>query len=101
LVPHASETRPCGREIRFLADGSVIEVSNHSTGYCPAEDCWESVRLALDRAGVQHPSEFTFLARFRLCPACGERNLVKDDWYCCALCEAELPSVWNFQYADS
>jgi DNA-directed RNA polymerase subunit RPC12/RpoP len=83
-------------EIRFAADGEVVEVSNNSTGYCPAEDCWASVRAALENAEIRHPAEFTFAARFRRCPRCGERNLVKDDWYSCALCEAELPSVWNF-----
>ena len=87
-------------EIQFSARGDVLEVTNNSTGYCPSEDCWESVRTALDRARLKRASEFTFLARFRLCPACGERNLVKDDWYQCALCEAELPVAWNFRRAD-
>jgi len=87
-------------EIRFTARGDVVEVTNNSTGYCPSEDCWESVQLALDRAALKHPSGFTFLARFRLCPACGERNLVKDDWYHCALCDAQLPTAWNVRRAS-
>jgi hypothetical protein len=83
-------------EIRFGSDGRVIEVTNNSTGYCPAEDCWPSVQSALDSAGLPHPSGFTFVARFRRCPKCGERNLVKDDWFTCALCDADLPAAWNF-----
>lgn len=83
-------------ELRFDATGAVLDVANNSTGYCPREDCWGAVRFALDRAGLSHPGGFTFVAVFRRCPACGERNLVKDDWYVCALCDAELPRTWNF-----
>jgi hypothetical protein len=108
VAPRRTEHVACARgtvvlaagEIQFSARGDVIEVTNNSTGYCPCEDCWESVRAALDRAGLKRPSAFTFLARFRLCPNCGQRNLVKDEWYRCALCEAELPTEWNFRGAD-
>jgi hypothetical protein len=105
VAPRRSEHVACAQgaavlaagEVQFSARGDVLEVTNNSTGYCPSEDCWESVRSALDRASLEHPPEFTFLARFRLCPTCGERNLVKDDWYQCALCDAELPLAWNFE----
>jgi hypothetical protein len=83
-------------EMRFTRDGAVVEVTNNSTGYCPAEECWSSVRAALVSAEIAHPTSFTFTAHFRRCPRCGERNLVKDDWYSCALCDADLPAVWNF-----
>lgn len=83
-------------EVRFDARGEVIEVTNNSTGYCPDEACWESVRAALNRAGLRGPSAFTVVVRFRRCTACGERNLVKEEWYRCALCDAELPAAWNF-----
>jgi hypothetical protein len=83
-------------EIRFSPDGRVTEITNNSTGYCPAEDCWASVDAALKRADIAHPEGFTFLARFRRCPRCAERNLVKDDWYDCAFCDSELPTEWNF-----
>jgi hypothetical protein len=83
-------------EIQFTADGQVAAVTNNSTGYCPAEDCWAGAESAMDSAGLAHPPGFTFLAHFRRCPRCGERNLVKDDWYVCALCGAELPAAWNF-----
>jgi hypothetical protein len=83
-------------EIQFTTDAHVAAVTNNSTGYCPAEHCWAAVQSAMDSAGLSHPSVFTFVAHFRRCPRCGERNLVKDDWYFCALCDAELPRDWNF-----
>jgi DNA-directed RNA polymerase subunit RPC12/RpoP len=83
-------------EIRFDARGAVVEVTNNSTGYCPPEDCWAFVRAALDRAGLRRPDGFTFEAKFRRCPRCGARNLVKDEWYVCAICDADLPTQWNF-----
>lgn len=83
-------------EIRFDPSGAVDAVTNHSTGYCPSESCWPAVRRALERARLPGPDAFTFVAVFRRCPQCGERNLVKDDWFACALCDAELPREWNF-----
>lgn len=104
IAPRRSEHVACAGgeavlaagEIRFDRDGSVREVSNLSTGYCPREDCWEAVRSALDGAGLPRPEGFSFAAVFRRCPRCGERNLVKDDWYVCAMCDTDLPRAWNF-----
>lgn len=104
LAPRRSEHVACAGGDRVLAAGelrldragAVLEASNNSTGYCPREDCWGAVRDALDRAGIARPEGFTFVAVFRRCEACGERNLVKDEWYVCAVCDAELPRGWNF-----
>lgn len=60
LAPRRSEHVACAGgapvlaagEIQFDSHGEVLEVTNHSTGYCPSEDCWEQVRVALDRAGL-------------------------------------------------
>lgn len=71
-------------------------VSNQSTGYCPDPDSWSAVGAALDRAGVPHAGEFTEPVIFRRCPACGGRNLVKDDDFVCAVCGGDLPARWNF-----
>ena len=46
--------------------------------------------------GVPHPGRFTQEIVFRRCPACEERNVVKDGWFVCGLCGAELPEEWNF-----
>ena len=77
------EVLSAGELTAVVDDGDVriIEVSNQSTGYCPEPESWPAVAKALDEAGILHPGRFTFEAVFRRCPACGERNLVKDDWF--------------------
>lgn len=74
----------------------VTQVSNQSTGYCPDPDCWPAVAQALDLVGVHHPGDFTDKVVFRRCPACGERNIVRDNDFTCALCDSDLPVQWNF-----
>lgn len=36
------------------------------------------------------------LITFRKCEECGQRNLVKDDWFFCAVCNADLLENLNF-----
>jgi hypothetical protein len=89
-------------EITFAASAPapgwrVAAVTNQSTGYCPDPDCWPAVAAALDRIGVPRPDDdFTEKVIFRRCPACGERNIVRDDDFTCALCDTTLPTHWNF-----
>lgn len=83
-------------ELTATREGAVIEASNQSTGYCPEPECWPALGDALERAGIEHPGGFTRELVFRRCPACRERNLVKDGWFECSLCGAELPERWNF-----
>lgn len=86
-------------EMRFApADTGwyVAGVTNQSTGYCPDPDCWPAVARALDDLGLPHPGTFTDTVIFRRCPACGERNVVRDDDFTCALCDSALPARWNF-----
>ncbi|MEU1616248.1 hypothetical protein ABZ479_02975 [Streptomyces sp. NPDC005722] len=103
LAPRRSEHVACAGggpvlaagEIAFAArrEGGweVTEVSNQSTGYCPDPDAsWPALAAALDRAGLARPAWFTQAVVFRHCPRCGERNLVKDGDFTCALCEAPL-----------
>jgi hypothetical protein len=80
----------------FLTPTAIDGASNQSTGFCPEPACWAALAAALDRAGIPHPGRFTIEITFRRCPECGERNLVKDDHYACAICDAELPREWNF-----
>jgi hypothetical protein len=104
VAPRRSEHLDCAGgggvlaagEMRFSRVGVVVEVSNQSTGYCPDPDCWPAVAAALGAAGVPAPAGFTRRFVFRRCPACGQINLVKEDWYVCAACDAELPRAWNF-----
>lgn len=67
-----------------------------STGYCPDLDSWAAVAAALDAAGLRRPAGFTQQYAFRRCLRCGERNVVKEDDFACAVCDADLPTEWNF-----
>jgi hypothetical protein len=86
-------------EMFFRIDGRLVEVAeaaNQSTGYCPEPESWPAVAAALDHIGVPHPGRFTTEVVFRRCGKCGERNVVKDGWFVCGACGAELPAEWNF-----
>ncbi|MFE4972472.1 hypothetical protein ACFRAR_10155 [Kitasatospora sp. NPDC056651] len=81
---------------RRARDGWEVEtVSNHSTGYCPDTTSWPAVATALARLGLPHPGDFTYAAVFRRCPRCDGRNLVREEHYVCAFCDADLPERWN------
>ncbi|MEM7249167.1 MAG: hypothetical protein AAF533_27855 [Acidobacteriota bacterium] len=103
LAPQRSEHVACAGgepvlaagEMAFDREGELTYCSNQSTGYCPPESCWPAVSVALRKLGVQADG-FTMTCSFRRCPACGERNLVKDGWFRCGACDAELPREWNF-----
>jgi hypothetical protein len=82
-------------EIR-VERGRVVSISNQSTGYCPEPESWPCVAAALDRAGIAHTGGFTDVMSFRKCVDCGQRNIVKDGDFACAVCGAPLPSRWNF-----
>ncbi|GAA1367500.1 hypothetical protein GCM10009661_21870 [Catellatospora chokoriensis] len=81
---------------RDRAEWAVDEITNQSTGYCPDPGSWTAVAAALDAAGLRHPAGFTQQYVFRRCPGCGERNIVKEDDFVCAVCDADLPTEWNF-----
>ncbi|MFB9239990.1 hypothetical protein ACFFWC_31445 [Plantactinospora siamensis] len=86
-------------EMSFASTGMgwrVVAVTNQWTGYCPDPDCWPAVASALDRVGVPHPGGFTDRVTFRCCPGCGERNIVRDEDFTCAMCGGALPAQWNF-----
>jgi hypothetical protein len=74
---------------------AVVEVTNQSTGYCPEPESWPAVAAALDGIGVEHPGGYTTKLQFRRCPKCSETNIVKDNWFRCAVCGAALPDAWN------
>jgi hypothetical protein len=78
----------------------VTSVTNQSTGYCPEASSWPAVAGALDRIGASHPGRFTSEFIFRRCPGCGERNVVRDGDFTCAICDADLPASWNFLAAQ-
>lgn len=107
LAPRRSEHVACAGGRPVLSAGEitfeeapggweVTSASNQSTGYCPEASSWPAVARPLDRIGVPHPGRFTDELTFRRCPRCGERNLVRDGDFTCAICDAELPATWNF-----
>jgi hypothetical protein len=75
---------------------TVIRIDNQSTGFCPEPSCWTVVEALLDAAGIGRPRRLSRALVFRRCPGCGQRNIVKDEHYRCAVCDAELPAEWNF-----
>ncbi len=104
LAPRRSEHVACAGGASVLSAGEITisrnlevdEVTNQSTGYCPEPESWTQVAQALDNIGVSRPDEFTTQVIFRKCVACGQRNIVKDNWYCCEVCQARLTEDWNF-----
>jgi hypothetical protein len=107
LAPRRSEHVACAGGEPVLSAGEitfergpdgweVTSVTNQSTGYCPEASSWPGVGRALDRIGVPHPGRFTDEFTFRRCPRCAERNLVRDGYFICAICDADLPASWNF-----
>ena len=107
LAPRRSEHVACAGggpvlsagEITFF-DGDVSEITNQSAGFCPEPESWTTVAAGLDAIPVNRPDDFTTRVEFRLCPACNERNIVKDGWFVCDLCGADLPETWNFPEAQ-
>jgi hypothetical protein len=80
----------------YVGDGwRVEEVSNQSTGYCPEPESWLQVAAALDAIPLAHPERFTAPYIFRRCPVCAQINLVKEGYFACAVCGADLPERWN------
>jgi hypothetical protein len=83
-------------ELALASDGSVVEASNQSTGFCPEPECWEAVTSVLKRIGVKHPKAFTGAFTFRRCSACTQILIIKDSWFVCDVCDADVPRHWNF-----
>jgi hypothetical protein len=86
-------------ELAFVVDGEdleVVEVSNQSTGYCPEPICGMAVIEALRRASIDFPKSLTVEITFRRCESCDERNVVRDCFFVCACCDADLPQDWDF-----
>jgi hypothetical protein len=87
-------------ELTLALEGAAVRVtaiSNQSTGYCPEPESWTAVEAALTRAGLVAPQGFTPACVFRMCAACSEKCIVKDEAFECLMCGAELPREYNCQ----
>ncbi|WP_052550962.1 hypothetical protein [Enhygromyxa salina] len=106
VAPRRSEHVGCALDGAVLAAGElticlapqvqIIAATNQSTGYCPQPSCWDVARAALGAIAIACPEHLTSAYEFRRCPSCGERNLVKEDWFVCVFCDTDLPREWNF-----
>lgn len=106
IADRASEHVQCsgGQSVRsagemafaYIGDAwRVEEVSNQSTGYCLEPESWPQVAAALDAIPLAHPGQFTAPCVFRRCPVCAQINIIKDGYFTCAVCGADLPEQWN------
>lgn len=109
IADRCSEHVACARGGSVLAAGemtfqfdvgqvSVAAVSNQSTGYCPLPDCWPAVAQALHSAALPHPGAWTSVFLFRICTACGQKNLIKEQDFTCGVCQSSLdPDESDYQ----
>ena len=83
----------------FFSDNScnleVVEITNQSTGYCPKPDSWKFLAKELDRIPVFDPGKFTTHFLFRRCLVCNQVNIIKNNLFSCAVCNASLSKTWN------
>ena len=85
-------------EITFNFDEKALyigAITNQSTGYCPKPQSWKYVNLALDKIKIEYPDYFTQAYEFRYCENCGNKNLIKEEIFECAICGAKLELEWN------
>lgn len=105
LAPRRTEHVACASggpvksagEISFTRDGRVAEVSNQSTGFCPEPGSWPAVAGAIESVVADPPRAFTREFMFRRCPSCAQILIIKESWFVCAICNADVPAHWNFE----
>lgn len=73
----------------------VHAVTNQSTGYCPEPTSWLQVAAAIGKAGLLAPAGFDVNFLFRKCSHCHALNVIKENVFVCAMCDADLPAGWN------
>lgn len=77
----------------------IDHITNQSTGYCPELDSWPAVAKALSDTGIDFPDGFDPEFVFRRCPGCNQLNIVREDFFVCTMCDADLPETYNVQGA--
>jgi hypothetical protein len=87
-------------EMTFVAyqqQVTIVGITNQSTGYCPEPESWSAIESVLLATNIPYPAAFTAVFHFRRCEMCATTNIVKDQWFECAVCGATLPQHWNYQ----
>lgn len=76
----------------------VESLTNLSTGYCPPPKSWSEVyKTLIQIEGLIIPKKFEPSYIFSYCSQCKQRQIIKDDFYYCPICEKELLSGEEFQ----
>lgn len=83
-------------EMSFTLDGRIDYVSNQSTGFCPEPESWPAVAVAIKDIVASPPRGFSREFIFRRCTNCGQVLVIKDNWLVCDVCDADVPTSWNF-----
>lgn len=83
-------------QISFTVDGRIDYISNQSTGFCPEPESWPAVASALQGVVTSLPPKFSAEFVFRRCASCDQILIIKDSWFVCDVCDAEVPPAWNF-----
>jgi hypothetical protein len=89
-------------EVTFRINNNHVEIpyiTNQSTGFCPEPKSWIAVNKALKKTNIKHPNKFSVNFIFRLCTNCSTINIVKENFYLCAVCNHALEKQWNLDKA--
>ena len=108
IADRGSEHVACAREGEVLSAGEVFfagaggsvyvdRITNQSTGYCPEPSSWPAVEQSLSTTGIEFPSQFEPEFVFRKCAECGDLAIVKESFFVCLICNADLPQKYNVQ----
>lgn len=105
LAPRRTEHVACASggpvmsagELFFTPELGIADASNQSTGFCPEPASWTAVAAALSPAVASVPEGFSRQFTFRRCPSCAQILVIKDNWFVCDICDADVPTTWNFE----
>jgi hypothetical protein len=82
--------RPSRQLARLRRDDSGWRPSESSSSGRPS-------RATSRGAPCRHAGDYTIAFEFRRCQQCAKLNVVKDGWFWCDACSAQLSREWNVQ----
>ncbi len=97
---NGSEVLSAG-EMTFAIDKkkvfSISQITNQSTGYCPAIESWQHVEKAIQTLDLPKPIQFEPAYLFSYCESCQSLKIIKDEDYFCYTCQVALMTSKAFQ----